>query len=376
MLPHRRDRVVQRHVGRGRHQRPFGRAACDERARGEGLRLVQEAVLLHPDVVVHLAERAVAAVGHDHDEHVVVRERLPVRLHPLERAGHRHAARAAEEHPLLARETAGHEHRLPVRDAHVVVHDVEVHVAREDVLPDPLGHVRVDLVLVELAGVEVLPVDGAEGVHADDPHAGVPFLEVGGGARNRAAGAGADEEVRDPLLGPFPQFRARRPDVGRRVRRVVVLVHVEGVGRLLRETARDLVVGARILGVHRRGADDDLRPQRPQDRDLLGTLLVRGREDAPVAARDGGEREAHAGVAARALDDRAAGRDLAPRLGILEHRDPDPVLDGAAGVEVLELREDGAGEVRGQAVHAHQRSPADRSEDVVVPHGDVRSATG
>ena len=52
-----------------------------------------------------------------------------------------------------------------------------------------------------------------------------------------------------------------------------------------------------------------------------------------------------AGVAAGRLHDRAARLELAGTLGPLHHGQPDPVLDRAAGVQVLELGEDRAGYV-------------------------------
>ena len=62
----------------------------------------------------------------------------------------------------------------------------------------------------------------------------------------------------------------------------------------------------------------------------------------PVALLRGGEREADAGVAGGRLDDRPARLEQPVALGRLDHREADPVLDRAAGVEVLELGEDAA----------------------------------
>jgi hypothetical protein len=50
-------------------------------------------------------------------------------------------------------------------------------------------------------------------------------------------------------------------------------------------------------------------------------------------------------------------------LGRLDHREADPVLDGAAGVQVLELGEELAGHVAPKTVESHDRRPADEVED-------------
>src|SRR5207244_12481683 len=50
--------------------------------------------------------------------------------------------------------------------------------------------------------------------------------------------------------------------------------------------------------------------------------------------------ETMAGVARGRLDDRAAGLELAGPFGLLDHGQPDAVLDAAAGVQLLELGQD------------------------------------
>src|SRR5205085_10706979 len=68
--------------------------------------------------------------------------------------------------------------------------------------------------------------------------------------------------------------------------------------------------------------------------------LVGHHEDAAVALDGGADREPDAGVAGGRLDDRAARLQLPFALGRLDHRQPDAVLDRAAGVQVLELCKD------------------------------------
>src|SRR6185437_7428481 len=98
--------------------------------------------------------------------------------------------------------------------------------------------------------------------------------------------------------------------VRRRVGEVVVLVGLPGIGNLALQTAGDGVIGARILGFDVGGADDHLGAKGLQGVHFFLGLLVGGGEDALVALDDGGDGQAHAGIAAGALDDGASRLEL------------------------------------------------------------------
>ena len=202
------------------------------------------------------------------------------------------------------------------------------------------------------------------------PHtftAGLLLLEVLADAADRAAGADADHQVIDPAVGLVPDLRAGLLVVGLGVRRVVVLVGLPAVRGLALEPRRHRVVRARILGLDVGGADDDLGAEGAQRVDLLLRLLVGGGEDAVVALDHRGDRQAHAGVARGALDDRAAGLEPAVALGVLDHLQRHPVLDRVAGVEGLDLGDDlGGDHAPGDAVEPHHRRVADGVEDGVA----------
>ena len=182
-------------------------------------------------------------------------------------------------------------------------------------------------------------VDRALRVGADDQELRVPLLQVAPRARDRAARADGDHDRVELAAGLLPDLRARRLVVRLRVRHVRVLVGLVAARDLLGEPVGDGVVALRRVVLDGGRGDHDLGAVRAQHRDLLLAHLVGHDEDAAVALERRGDREADAGVAGGRLDDRAARLELPVALGRLDHRHPDPVLDRAAGVEVLELCE-------------------------------------
>ena len=233
----------------------------------------------------------------------------------------------------------------------------EVDRLRPGVLADALDEVRVELRLV------VGGVDRALRVDADDPHVRLVLVEPAADAGDRAAGPDGDHERVDLAAGLLEDLGRGHVVVGLRVRQVRVLVGLEAAGDLLGEPRRDRVVGLRRVVVDRRRRDHDLGAVRAQHRDLLLAHLVRHHEDAAVALARRGDREADAGVAGGGLDDRAARLQLPVALRRLDHRHPDPVLDRAAGVQELELREDARAARRREAVEADDRRASDEVED-------------
>src|SRR5437667_101671 len=92
----------------------------------------------------------------------------------------------------------------------------------------------------------------------------------------------------------------------------------------------------------------------------LDAHVVGHRQDQPVASHRGRHRQPDAGVAAGRLDDRGAGLEHAPPLGVLEHRDGDAVLDAPTGIERLELRHHGRAARLGQPIESDHRRVADQ----------------
>ena len=131
----------------------------------------------------------------------------------------------------------------------------------------------------------------------------------------------------------FPNFRAGGLVVGFGVRGIVVLVRIVGVGNFARQFFGDAVIAARIFGLDGGGANDHFGAEGLQQIHFFLGLLVGGGEDALVAADGGDQRQAHAGVAASAFDDGAAGLEQAFLFGIVNHGDADAVFHGAAGIQ-------------------------------------------
>ena len=169
--------------------------------------------------------------------------------------------------------------------------------------------------------------------------AGLLLLEVARHAAERAARARRADERVDAAVGLVPDLRAGGGVVRVAIRGVVELVAADGALDFRGNARRELLVVV-VVGV-RDGLDDlHLGAERAQQRRLLGRLVVRHHDHAAIAAGIAEVREADAGVAGRALDQRAAGLEQPPALEVLEDAAGGAVLHRAAGVQELGLAED------------------------------------
>jgi hypothetical protein len=154
--------------------------------------------------------------------------------------------------------------------------------------------------------------------------------------------------MRDFALTVFPDFRAGREVMSLGIHGIVVLIGIEGVGNFTRQLFGDGIVAAWIFGLDGGGADDDFGAEGFEEIDFFLGLLVRDGEDHFVAAYGGDERKAHAGVAARAFNDGAAGLQQSALFGVVNHGDADAVFHRAAGIGVVrfdvDLRDIGFGD--------------------------------
>jgi hypothetical protein len=92
-------------------------------------------------------------------------------------------------------------------------------------------------------------------------------------------------------------------------------------------------------------------------------------EQQPVALRRRDQREPDPGVAAGRLHDLHPGAQRTGRLGVLNHRGSDPVLDATAGVRRLQLGDQPGRHVLAEAVQLDEGGTPDQAEHVA---GDVQ----
>src|SRR5690606_38352508 len=196
-------------------------------------------------------------------------------------------------------------------------------------------------------------------------HAGLLLLEENRRAGERAAGAGAGYERIDPPVRVAPDLRPGRLDVRLAVGAIVELVRPDRAVGFRREPARELLEVVRIL-VRHRGHRPHLGAERAQQVELLGRLRLGDHDHAAVAACVAHVREADAGVAGRALDDRAARAERAASLRGEHDELRGPVLDRAARVQELRLAEDLAAGFLARAVETDERGIADGVDEIAV----------
>ena len=180
------------------------------------------------------------------------------------------------------------------------------------------------------------------------------------------AGPQGDHEGVQLAAGLLPDLGAGGVVVRLGVGHVGVLVGLEPAGDLLGQPVGHRVVALGRFGLDGGRTDHHLGAVGSQQRDLLAAHLVGHDEDAAIALDGGGDRQADAGVAGGRLDDGAARAQAAVAFGGLDHADADAILDRAARVEVFELGDNRGGDVSGERLQAHQRSPSDQ-----LDHGGV-----
>ena len=107
---------------------------------------------------------------------------------------------------------------------------------------------------------------------------------------------------------------------------VFVLIGIERIGNFFAQFFRDGVITARIVRLDGGGADNHFGAEGLEQVHFFLGLLVGDGEDHLVAAHGRDQRQAQAGIAGSAFDDRAAGLEQALALGFVDHGDADAVL--------------------------------------------------
>src|SRR5208282_3686005 len=129
---------------------------------------------------------------------------------------------------FLFGETAGPDETFFVADLEDVVHNFQIHGAREKIFTDAFDYVGEGL--AGFSSFHFFVVERANRVHADYFDVGILFLKVAADARNGATGACAADEVGDFSFGVSPDFWAGGAVMRLGVHGIFVLVGIVGIG--------------------------------------------------------------------------------------------------------------------------------------------------
>src|SRR5579883_2960728 len=177
----------------------------------------------------------------------------------------------------------------------------------------------------------------------------------------RAARADAADDGVEIMAHLLPDLGSGRRLMRQGIGRVGELIDIERP-HLAREPLRHVLVVVGMALADIRARDANIGAQRLQMQDFLLAHLVGNDEDQAIAFLRRDERQAEAGIARGGFDQGAARAELAVTLRRLDKREPDPVLDRARGVLVLELGEEPA-RPRIEARKLDQGGIADGFED-------------
>src|SRR6266849_1563183 len=338
----------------------------DDFRRSDGGGRVNVAALVHPQVVINLAEVARTGVRQQRDHEIIWSQILG----EAQRAGNATATGAAGEEAFQLRQTAGDNETFFIIDLNNVVQDFQIHGCGEEILADAFHDVR--LGLDGLPGLDEIVVERAVGIDADNFYVGIFFLQVFSHSADGAAGAQATDKMRNLAFAVLPNLGTGGAVVSFGIAGIVVLIRVVRIGNLTLEFLRHGIVAAGIFRLDGGGADDDFGAERFQEIDFFLGLLVSGRKDALVTANRRDERQTHAGVARSAFNDRAARLEQAFFFGFINHADADAVFYGAARIGEFRFDVDLRLEALIDAVQAHQGCVPDRFKYINALHQSSR----
>ena len=280
--------------------------------------------------------------------------KLGVPAGQLEGGGDIAAARDAAEDPLVPGEPAGGLDALLGGGGDDPGQLGDVEIARHEAVADAL-----DAVMPPRAGGEERALRGLDRVEA---HGRIALTQVAPHSREEAARALGVDEGADLALHLLPHLGAGGQHVRLDVVGIVELPRHPVARRIRGADLPELAEGKIHVALAALG-EDELGAVGAHD--LLALLAhALGHDDGARIALDRRHPGAgDAGVARGAFEDAHARREIAPRLGALEHVEIDSVLEAARGAVPLDLDVERGRDVGGDAVQPDEGSASDGGGD-------------
>ncbi len=349
-------------VGRHHHRVARGVGAHDQIAQIAVSRTLEEAVVEHPVVVVHLREVLVAGVAHE-GEHPL---RLGLLAAVTQGGGDQGAGGGAAEDAFLAEQHARGVEALRIRDRIGLLHPAEIRDRGDEILPDALHQPGAGF-LRHPAFVDPLGEDRPHRIGEDDLELRSYPREEARKPGDRARGAAADDDRIEPLSHLAPDLGSSALLVRARIVGVAELIDEEAAGRLPGDARGQVLIVLGMPFLHVRAGEHHLGTHRLEVEDLLPAHLVRHDEDEAVAFLACDQGQCQSRIAGGAFDQRRAWLQPPITLGGLDHRKTDAVLNRAAGILRFELEEKLA-RAAIEASYPDDRRLADQLEDRFVNH--------
>ena len=214
----------------------------------------------------------------------------------------------------------------------------------------------------ELTRVHVVSDHGPDRIGDDQLRIGRVLIDVFAHTTDGAARSDAEHDRVNIVIQLLEDLRCRGQFVGKRIIGIAELVDEIRTLLLCNALSQVLVIlGMTFCNI--RACQHDLGAHGAQVENLFLAHLVRQHENQVITLLCRNQRKADAGVAGGRLDERVSGLDIPALLGLLDHRDPDSILDRTAGIHQFEFQEQPAR----TGIHTrnleHWRAP-DHVEDI------------
>ena len=178
---------------------------------------------------------------------------------------------------------------------------------------------------------------GTFGVHGDNFHCRILFLDVAPHTAQRASGTNSAHDVINVAIHLFPDFRAGGAVMRFNIHRIVVLVRVKCAGNFLGQPPGNAVVAFRGIGGNVRRGHNHFRAKCPHQVNLFVTHFIGNGDDAAVPLYGGNHRQRSAGVPGRIFHDGPAGLQQPFAFRIFNNEFRHAVFYASAGIEKFQF---------------------------------------